>query len=67
VPGNFGVTSSFWDRFFGTHIVSDKPVAEQVVRSGATWSNSAASSRTDTGNLANPGWRFRCAPMRERE
>jgi sterol desaturase/sphingolipid hydroxylase (fatty acid hydroxylase superfamily) len=67
VPGNFGVTSSFWDRFFGTHIVSDKPIAAQVVRSGATWSNSAASSRTDTGNLANPGWRFRCAPMRERE
>jgi sterol desaturase/sphingolipid hydroxylase (fatty acid hydroxylase superfamily) len=23
VPGNFGVTSSFWDRFFGTHIVSE--------------------------------------------
>ena len=23
VPGNFGVTSSFWDHIFGTHIASD--------------------------------------------
>jgi sterol desaturase/sphingolipid hydroxylase (fatty acid hydroxylase superfamily) len=23
MPGNFGVTSSFWDRVFGTHLVSD--------------------------------------------
>jgi sterol desaturase/sphingolipid hydroxylase (fatty acid hydroxylase superfamily) len=30
VPGNFGVTSSFWDRCFSTHIVSENAVAAQL-------------------------------------
>ena len=32
VPGNFGVTTSFCDRFFGTYIVSDEAVAAQCSR-----------------------------------
>lgn len=55
VPGNFGVTSSFWDRFFGTHIVSDNAVAAKVVRDRASCPKSTASSRTGTGNLATSG------------
>lgn len=55
VPGNFGVTSSFWDRFFGTHIVSDNAVAAKVVRGRASCPKLTASSRTDTGNLATSG------------
>jgi sterol desaturase/sphingolipid hydroxylase (fatty acid hydroxylase superfamily) len=67
VPGNFGVTSSIWDRFFGTRIVSDNAVVAQVVRSEAILLNSTASSPTDTGNQPTPGWRFPSVPMSECE
>ena len=67
VPGNFGVTSSIWDRFFGTRIVSGNAVAAQVVRSEAILLNSTASSPTDTGNQPTPDWRFPSVPMSECE